>query len=119
MFTNKSLPPQGKYVLITGASSGLGRETALYLAERGFQVIGSVRRQEDGEKLSADCRVGRIVPLIIDVTDDRSIAAAAAQVSTTVGERGFGGWLIMRGFVFPPLWSVYRASCFAINWRST
>ncbi|MBP0995645.1 SDR family oxidoreductase [Serratia fonticola] len=91
MFTNKSLPPQGKYVLITGASSGLGRETALYLAERGFQVIGSVRRQEDGEKLSADCRVGRIVPLIIDVTDDRSITAAAAQVSTTVGERGLWG----------------------------
>ncbi|MEX0447449.1 SDR family NAD(P)-dependent oxidoreductase [Xenorhabdus sp. SGI246] len=91
MFTLKSTPPQGKYVLITGASTGLGRETALYLAEKGFQVIGCVRQQEDGEKLAADCTSGRIAPLIIDVTDENSIITAAAQVSEKVGEQGLWG----------------------------
>ena len=85
VFTSKPLMPQGKHVLITGSSTGLGRETALYLAERGFEVIGGVRKQEDGEKLAAACSSGRITPVIIDVTDENSIAAATAQVSEKVG----------------------------------
>ncbi|PHM45539.1 SDR family NAD(P)-dependent oxidoreductase [Xenorhabdus miraniensis] len=91
MFTIKSIPPQGKYVLITGASTGLGRETALYLAEKGFQVIGGVRQQEDGEKLAADCTSERITPLIIDVTDEDSIITAATLMSEKVGEQGLWG----------------------------
>jgi len=91
VFTSKPLMPQGKHVLITGSSTGLGRETALYLAERGFEVIGGVRKQEDGEKLAAACSSGRITPVIIDVTDENSIAAATAQVSEKVGERGLWG----------------------------
>jgi len=91
VFTSKILPPHGKHVLITGTSTGLGRETALHLAERGFQVIGGVRKKGDGEKLVADCASGRIDPVIIDVTDEGSIAAAAAQVSEKVRERGLWG----------------------------
>lgn len=69
LFTSKPLSPQGRHVLITGASSGLGRETALHLAEQGFQVIAGVRRQEDGERLANACPSGRISTLLIDVTD--------------------------------------------------
>ena len=66
-------------MLITGASSGLGRETALHLAEQGFQVIAGVRRQEDGERLANACPSGRISTLLIDVTDEESIGRAAAR----------------------------------------
>ena len=40
-----------KFVLITGASSGIGLDTCKYLIDRGFNVIGSVRKQEDKDKL--------------------------------------------------------------------
>ena len=91
LFTSKPLSPQGRHVLITGASSGLGRETALHLAEQGFQVIAGVRRQEDGERLANACPSGRISTLLIDVTDEESIDRAAAQVAEKVGDTGLWG----------------------------
>ncbi len=91
MFTRKTIKPQGKFIFITGASSGLGRETALFLAQQGFQVFGGVRRAQDGETLAADCKSGRIKPVIIDVTDEQSVKAAASQISDTVEGQGLWG----------------------------
>lgn len=91
VFTAKTLPPSGKTVLITGASTGLGRATALHLAERGFRVLGAVRKAEDGERLVADCASGRAEHVVLDVTDEASIAAAAEQVAGKVGDRGLWG----------------------------
>jgi NAD(P)-dependent dehydrogenase (short-subunit alcohol dehydrogenase family) len=62
--------------VVTGASSGIGEATARYLAELGFDVLAGVRKDEDAERLAG----GRIRPLRIDVTDQASIDAAAAQV---------------------------------------
>lgn len=91
VFTGKTLPPSGKTVLITGASTGLGRETALHLAGQGFRVLGAVRKAEDGERLVADCPSGRADHVVLDVTDEASIAAAAAEVAGKVGDRGLWG----------------------------
>ena len=84
--------PRGRHVLITGASSGLGRETALHLAEQGFQVIAGVRRQEDGERLANACPSGRISTLLIDVTDEESIGRAAARWRRKSAIPGSGAW---------------------------
>jgi NAD(P)-dependent dehydrogenase (short-subunit alcohol dehydrogenase family) len=65
-------------VVITGASTGIGRASALRLARAGFDVLAGVRREEDGAALRADN--GRIEPVLVDVTDAGQIAALAERV---------------------------------------
>ncbi|MVO88710.1 SDR family NAD(P)-dependent oxidoreductase [Streptomyces sp. p1417] len=83
--------PAGGAVLVTGASSGLGRECALDLENRGFQVLAGVRRDEDGEKLLAESLHGRLHYTVVDITDDASVRAAAE-----FAERAYGA---LRGLV--------------------
>jgi NAD(P)-dependent dehydrogenase (short-subunit alcohol dehydrogenase family) len=74
-------------VLITGAGMGLGLETALHLAERGFEVYASVpdlSQQGGVDTAAVDWGVSLNV-LQIDVTDQASIEAA---VDTIVAECG-------------------------------
>ncbi|HEX3360795.1 MAG TPA: SDR family oxidoreductase [Solirubrobacterales bacterium] len=61
-------------VLISGASRGIGRATALRLARAGWTVYGTVRRDEDGEELVAEAG-DAVRALRLDVTDDAGIAA--------------------------------------------
>ena len=74
-------------VLITGASTGIGRATALRLAGSGWTVLAGVRRTEDGERLAAEASAGRIVPLRLDVTDAGQIAAAVEEIARRDGGR--------------------------------
>jgi NAD(P)-dependent dehydrogenase (short-subunit alcohol dehydrogenase family) len=68
-------------VVITGASTGIGRATTLRLARAGFDVLAGVRREEDGAALRAED--GRIEPVLVDVTDAGQIAALAQRVGAT------------------------------------
>jgi NAD(P)-dependent dehydrogenase (short-subunit alcohol dehydrogenase family) len=76
-------------VLITGATSGIGRDAALYLAERGFHVIATGRNRERLASLAAEAaRAGLLTPLELDVTDAGSIAGAVEAVDHLTGGRG-------------------------------
>lgn len=66
-------------VLLTGASTGIGRATALRLDGAGWRVFAGVRRQEDGESL-VQAGSANLSPLYLDVTDGEQIAAAAALI---------------------------------------
>ena len=77
-------------VVVTGTSSGIGRATAKALANEGFRVFGTVRRTEDGEAASKE--IGEsYTPLIMDVTDERSVRAAAATVAEALGTERLAG----------------------------
>ncbi|WP_329485669.1 SDR family NAD(P)-dependent oxidoreductase [Kitasatospora sp. NBC_01246] len=69
-------------VLITGCSSGLGRETALALHRLGHRVHATARRPET----LADLAGLGITTLALDVTDEASMAAAVAAVETAHGQ---------------------------------
>ena len=78
-----------KYIFITGASSGIGRISAITLAKNGFQVLAGVRKQEDAEKLRDENL--NIIPIFIDVTKQDSINEAFNKVSEIIGNNGLYG----------------------------
>jgi NAD(P)-dependent dehydrogenase (short-subunit alcohol dehydrogenase family) len=66
--------------LITGASTGIGRATALRLATTGWTVLAGVRDSDAAESLERAAPGGRVRALTLDVTDPTQIAAAVEQL---------------------------------------
>src|SRR4030095_655172 len=88
MTTKNSTHPRA--FLITGASSGIGRATALLLDRNGFQVYAGVRTSEHGEALRQQASE-RLTPILLDVTDTQSIEGAAHSLSDTLRGRSLSG----------------------------
>ena len=78
-----------KTVVITGASTGIGRSTAEYLAAKGWQVFAGVRKQKDGAELTAADE--RIKPILLDVTRPEQVAAAVETVRAALGGQKLTG----------------------------
>lgn len=85
-----------KSVVITGASSGIGRASVARMVANGWQVFATVRKAADGEQLRADFP-GSVVPLILDVRDHAAISAAAATVTAMLNGRGLDGLVNVAG----------------------
>ena len=77
--------------LITGASTGIGRATALRLARGGWTVLAGVRDEAAGGSLASEDASGRIVPLALDVTNAGQVEAAVASVAEQSGASTPGG----------------------------
>jgi len=67
-------------IFLTGASTGIGRATALRLASRGIVVYAGVRSEADADGLRAEGGE-RIRPLLVEVTDPHSIDHARAVIA--------------------------------------
>lgn len=78
-----------KYVFITGASSGIGKTSAVILAKNGFQILAGVRKEEDAESLRIENL--NITPIFIDVTNQDSVNEAFNKIFETIGDDGLYG----------------------------
>ena len=63
-----------RIVLITGASSGIGKSMALYLMDQGLKVYGTSRNAQHGDQQEG------LTMLQMDVTNDESVKEAIAYL---------------------------------------
>ena len=76
-----------KSILVTGSSSGIGAAICEHFSQIGWKVFGSVRNQNDGDKLIDICGEN-FTPLIFDVTDINAIKEAANIVENLLDING-------------------------------
>jgi len=81
-----------KIVLITGATSGIGRASALLLAKQGHHVIATGRKVNELVKLRDEAQqsqlAGKLETITLEVTSAGSIAAAVEEVNRLTSNRG-------------------------------
>jgi short-subunit dehydrogenase len=77
-----------KSILITGATAGIGRFTALHLAKLGHHVIASGRKLEELKKLKIEAGSLDLDIVLLDVTSATSIAAAVVEVDGMTKGKG-------------------------------
>ena len=101
MSDSPALPAQSHVVLITGASTGIGKTTALHLAGRGYVVIGTSRRLDQLAMLFDDAeeRGVRLFGVELDPNSDVSVEGVVpglisqfGRVDSLVNNAGFGVW---------------------------
>src|SRR5579885_3461167 len=81
------MPNSTKSVVITGASSGIGRASVELMSQAGWQVFATVRKPADQDKLRSE----NIVPVLMDVEDPASISAAGQEIESQLGGSGLDG----------------------------
>ena len=78
-----------KTVVITGASTGIGRTTAEHLAKKGWQVFAGTRKEADAAALKAADE--RILPILLDVTQPDQVDQAVETVRAALGGQKLAG----------------------------
>src|SRR4051794_22475759 len=83
----------GATVVVTGASSGIGRATALAFARCGARIVVAARRTDLLDEVVRDCeRIGgEAMAVTTDVTDSDAVLALAAAAGATFG--GIDVWI--------------------------
>jgi 3-hydroxy acid dehydrogenase / malonic semialdehyde reductase len=70
-----------KIALVTGATSGIGRATAIALAKQGFQIIATGRRKDRLEELQQELEgITTVLPLLFDVRSKEAVQYAIASL---------------------------------------
>lgn len=82
--------------VITGASSGIGRSSVARMSLLGWRVFATVRKESDREKLRQEFP-RNVFPVLMDVADEASIAAASAEIESQVSGRGLHGLVNVAG----------------------
>lgn len=98
-------------VVVTGASRGIGKNTALYFAEKGWTVIGTGRDQEKLNHLKKELQKlsETSTTLVMDVTNQEAIKATVEQLKKDFGR--IDAWINNAGafMAIGPTWEVDAA----------
>ena len=85
-----------KTILITGASTGIGRTTALHFNRQGWNVIATMRSPQNEKELT---KLASVMVVRLDVTDENSIESAVAngvaqfgQIDVLLNNAGYGAY---------------------------
>jgi len=84
-------------ILLTGASTGIGRATAQHLDQLGYTVFAGVRREQDGAKLRKGASE-RLKPILLDITKPDDITSALAVVGQACGTTGLAALVNNAGY---------------------
>jgi NAD(P)-dependent dehydrogenase (short-subunit alcohol dehydrogenase family) len=71
-----------KWILVTGASSGIGKATVEFLAKKGFGVYAGVRSSKAFDEYKTHSYAGSILPVVLDVTKPEQVNAAIKEIET-------------------------------------
>lgn len=86
------MPSSQKTVVITGASSGIGRSCVSRMNRTGWQVFATVRKEADRDQLRSEF-ASNVYPVLMDVENESSIAAAAGEIESQIPGRGLDGFV--------------------------
>jgi NAD(P)-dependent dehydrogenase (short-subunit alcohol dehydrogenase family) len=87
-------------IVVTGASTGIGWGITKVLLANGFQVFGSVRREEDARRLREQFGTG-FVPTLMEITDEAAVRRAAEEVSERLAGTTLFGLVNNAGIAVP------------------
>ncbi len=85
-----------KTVVITGASSGIGRSSVLQMSQSGWRVFATVRKPADQDSLRKEGGAD-VIPVLMDIEDESSISVAAQEIETQLSGRGLDGLVNVAG----------------------
>ena len=113
---------RGKTVLITGASSGIGKVTALYLAEKGYSVIGTSRSSERLADLQSEASVRglSVTAVELDINSDEGVDSVLpalieehGTIDALVNNAGYGLWGPVESLSMDELKAQFETNVFA------
>lgn len=87
-------------IVVTGASTGIGRAAVTKAVREGAHVFASVRKQADADSLNAEFG-DAVTPLLFDVADEAAVRAGAAHVAAALGNRRLFGLVNNAGIAVP------------------
>jgi NAD(P)-dependent dehydrogenase (short-subunit alcohol dehydrogenase family) len=87
-------------IVVTGASTGIGRAAVAKAVREGAHVFASVRKEADAESLRGEFGAS-VTPLLFDVADEVAVRAGAAQVAAALGNKRLYGLVNNAGIAVP------------------
>jgi len=83
-----------KYVLVTGAGTGLGFATAKLLAGKGWNVYAVKIPEQSAEELQ---KISNVTPITMDITNQKSVSEGYQKISNEIGEQGLAALVNVAG----------------------